>query len=145
MIAVDTNILVYAHRNEPAEHDAAASLIKGLAEGAVEWSIPWPCLYEFFSVVTNRRIWKSVASTPTEAFAQLEAWTDSPSLRLLAETSESLVILRELADRPRVTGAIIHDARIAALCVAHGVAELVSADRDFSMFPKLRVRVFPGA
>ena len=31
----------------------------------------------------------------------------------------------------------VHDARIAALCLAHGVRELWTADRDFSRFAKL--------
>jgi predicted nucleic acid-binding protein len=34
----------------------------------------------------------------------------------------------------------VHDARIAALCLSHGVYELWSGDRDFSRFPALRVR-----
>jgi predicted nucleic acid-binding protein len=34
----------------------------------------------------------------------------------------------------------VHDARIAALCVQHGVRELYSADRDFSRFPQIAVR-----
>lgn len=140
MIALDTNILVYAHRREPAEHDAAAQLVKSLAEGTVAWAIPWPCLYEFFSVVTNRRIWKAAASSPSQAFAQIAEWLASPSLRLLSEIPDSFAALRELADKPRITGPLIHDARIAALCVAHGVAELVSADRDFSLFPEVTVR-----
>jgi predicted nucleic acid-binding protein len=40
----------------------------------------------------------------------------------------------------RVTGAKVHDARIAALCLSHGVSELWSADRDFSRFPDLKTR-----
>lgn len=57
MLAVDTNMLVYAHRREASEHAVAAELLRGLAEGAQSWAIPWPCVYEFFSVVTNPRIW----------------------------------------------------------------------------------------
>ena len=34
----------------------------------------------------------------------------------------------------------VHDARIAAICVAHGVEELYTRDRDFSIFPELRTR-----
>jgi predicted nucleic acid-binding protein len=34
----------------------------------------------------------------------------------------------------------VHDARIAALCLQHGVRELWSADRDFNRFPALRTR-----
>ena len=35
--------------------------------------------------------------------------------------------------------AVVHDARIAALCLYHGVRVLWSADRDFSRFPGLAV------
>ena len=58
MIAGDTNLLVYAHRRESRLHEAASSLLRGLAEGNDVWAIPWPCCYEFLSVVTNPRIWK---------------------------------------------------------------------------------------
>jgi predicted nucleic acid-binding protein len=37
----------------------------------------------------------------------------------------------------RIAGPRVHDARIAALCLAHGVRELWTADRDFSRFPSL--------
>ena len=30
--------------------------------------------------------------------------------------------------------------RIAAICIAHGVEELLTRDRDFSLFPELRTR-----
>jgi predicted nucleic acid-binding protein len=64
MIAVDTNLLVYAHRRESRYHGACSALIRSLAEGDARWAIPWPCVFEFFSVVTNPRIWKDAASTP---------------------------------------------------------------------------------
>ncbi len=139
MIAVDTNILVYAHRRETAEHAPAFKLVKQLAEGADAWAIAWPCIYEFFSVVTNTRIWKSKASTPATAWAQIAAWTAAPTLRLLHETAEFLPILERLVNRPRIRGAMVHDARIAALCLAHGVDVLWSRDRDFSLFPQLKI------
>lgn len=140
MLAVDTNILVYAHRRETAEHTAATAVIRSLAEGAQPWAVPWPCLYEFFSVVTHPKIWRDVASTPSQAWAQVEAWLGSPSLRLLGETPEFGRLLARFLDRPRVRGGIVHDARVAALCVAHGVEELLTRDRDFSLFEELRTR-----
>ena len=139
MRAVDTNVLVYAHRKEATEHLQASALIRALAEGAEAWAIPWPCIYEFFSVVTNARIFRDAASTPEQAWAQLAAWFGSPSLRLLGETPEQPRILADLAQRPRVRGPVIHDARIAALCIAHGVEALLSRDRDFALFPELRI------
>lgn len=89
---------------EPREHAAAADLLRALAGGTHPWSIPWPCVYEFFSVVTNARIWKQAASTPAQAWAQLRAWMGSPSLALLAETEGFSETLAELALRPRVRG-----------------------------------------
>jgi hypothetical protein len=111
-----------------------------LARGSRPWAIPWPCIYEFFSVVTHPRIWKEAASTPAQAWAQIVAWTDSPSLTLLAESEEFRDHLRAFVLRPRVRGPVIHDARVAAICLAHGVEVLLTRDRDFSLFSELVVR-----
>ena len=64
MIAVDTNLPVYAHRRESRAHAAAQSVMRTLAEGDAPWAIPRPCRYEFPSVVTNHRIWKGDATPP---------------------------------------------------------------------------------
>lgn len=140
MLAVDTNILVYAHRREAREHVRAAQVVRELAEGRASWAIPWPCVFEFFSVVTNTRIWRQAASEPAQAVAQIEAWTNSPSVRVIGETEGFWSVLRELLERPRVRGSIAHDARIAAICLAHGIEALLTRDRDFSLFPELVVR-----
>ncbi len=88
-------------------------------------------------MVTHPRIWKEAASTPDEAWLQLEAWFGSPTLRLLGETDGFAAVLAGLVRRPRVRGPIVHDARVAALCLAHGVETLLTRDRDFSLFPEL--------
>lgn len=140
MIAVDTNVLVYAHRRESRVHEPARATLRELAEGTRPWAIPWPCCYEFFSVVTNRRIWRGAQSTPDQAWSQLRVWMDSPSNRLLAETSDFMGILEGLLLRPRVRGPVVHDARVAAICLAHGIEELLTRDRDFGLFPELKTR-----
>ena len=61
-------------------------------------------------------------------------------VRLLGESSAHLDILDRLLTTGRVTGPKVHDARIAAICIGHGVSELWTADRDFSYFPELRTR-----
>lgn len=138
MIALDTNLLVYAHRAENPFHAAAFDLVKQLAEGRVSWAIPWSCLHEFFGVVTNRRIF--AVPTPVEvALDQIDAWMSSPALILLAENEQHWPQLRELISNAKLQGSMVHDARIAAICLSHGVRELWSADRDFSRFPRLRV------
>ena len=140
MIAFDTNILVYAHRREVLLGDAAHALVVGLAEGERPWAIPWPCCYEFLSVATNRRIWQQQASTPQEAWAQMRAWAASPSNRMIGETDGFFEVLERFVARPNVTGALVHDARVAAICVAHGVEALLTRDRDFTIFAELRTR-----
>ena len=140
MLAVDTNLLVYAHRREVVEHPQASQLLRELAEGSSAWAIPWPCIFEFFAIVTNRRIWRDRASTPEQAWAQIESWIASPSLRLLTETPGLPELLAGLLVRPRVRGGVVHDARIAAICLTHGVEALLTRDRDFSLFGELPTR-----
>ena len=139
MIAVDTNVLVQAHREDASFHDRAHRRVKELAEGRALWAIPWPCVHEFLAIVTHRRIFDP--PTPrARALGQVEAWLESPSLVLLAEGEGYWPNLRALVEGGRIEGPRVHDARIAALCVGHGVGELWSADRDFSRFPDLPVR-----
>ena len=139
MTAVDTNILVYAHRAEMPWHREAERCVRTLAEGAASWAIPWPCVHEFLSVVTNRRAFR----TPTPrnlAVAQVEKWRASPSLVLLAEGEGYWNFLCDLLVRGDIVGPKVHDARIAALCQLHGIDELWTADRDFNRFPSLKTR-----
>jgi toxin-antitoxin system PIN domain toxin len=139
VIGVDTNVLVYAHRMDSEWHPPAAASVKTLAEGTAAWAIPWPCVHEFLAIVTHPRIFRT--PTPlTAALDQIAAWLGSPSLVLLAETDGYFTTLNGLVTSAKVAGPRVHDARIAALCLHHAVRELWSADRDFSMFPALRVR-----
>ena len=139
MIAVDTNMLVYAHRRESTFHVQARQAMVTLASSGSAWAIPWPCLHEFYGVVTNVRAFKP-ASTGIEASAQLSDWLASPSLVLLHESAKHWATLHALLVGGRVVGGQVHDARIAAICLEHGVREFWSADRDFNRFPELKVR-----
>jgi toxin-antitoxin system PIN domain toxin len=138
VIAVDTNILVYAHRDDSPFHTIAKRCVSDLAEGTAAWAIPWPCIHEFLSTVTRPRLFNP--PTPlVEALDQVESWLESPTLVLLAESDQHWPQLRSLLTSGRVTGGRVHDARIAALCQQHGVRELWSADRDFGWFSGLTV------
>lgn len=139
MIAVDTNLLVYAHREDSAWHPQAYEIIRSLAEGASPWAIPWPCIHEFLAITTHTRIFSPPTSL-AKAIDQLDAWLESPNLHLLSEQPEAWDSLRPLLVASKTTGPVVHDARIAALCLQHGIRELWTADRDFSRFRDLRVR-----
>jgi len=68
-----------------------------------------------------------------------DAWLEAPSLVRLAEDADYRTVLRTLVREGRIAGPR-PDARVAALCLTHSARELWTADRDFSMFPALRVR-----
>ena len=139
MIAVDTNLLVYAHREDSEFHRAARERIESLRNTPATWAVPWPCVHEFLAIVTHARIYDP--PTPLEtAFAAVDAWGAAGNLEFLAESPGYLPKLRELARAARLKGARIHDARVAALCLHHGITELWTADRDFSPFPRLKTR-----
>jgi hypothetical protein len=137
MIAVDTNILVYAHRRDSPFHAAARQCVAGLAEGRAVWALPWPCVHEFIGIVTHPRIY-GMPTPLAQAIDQVDAWLESPQLQLLAESGEHWPTLKPLLLAARVAGPQVHDARIAALCLQHGVRELWTADRDFGRYAPLR-------
>ena len=139
MIAVDTNILIYAHREDSTFHEAAADAVRGLAEGGEDWAIPWPCLHEFLAIATHPRIYDPPTALE-DALLQVECWLEAPRLRLIGESSGYWGVLRGALESGKVIGPRVHDARIAALCVHHGVEELWSADRDFTRMGGIKVK-----
>lgn len=139
MIAVDTNVLVAASRDDAPGHELAWPAIAALAEAPVAWAIPWPCVHEFLAIVTHPRIFDPPTSLEL-ALDQVDAWNESPSLVVLAETINYWPQLRTVLAGSDVIGPRVHDARIAALCLVHGIEELWTQDRDFSRFPSLKTR-----
>lgn len=139
MIVVDTQILVYSVRGDAPHHQEALDCVRRLAEGNRPWGMTWTNVHEFLGIVTHPRIYIPPTSL-ADALRQVRGWMASPAFRALAEPPGYLEHLEVLATEGRVKGPRVHDARIAALCRAHGVRELWSADRDFSRFPGLLVR-----
>ncbi len=138
MIAVDTNILVYAHRTDAPQHLAARKALESLAADHL-WGLPWPAAVEYLAVVTSPA--RFADPTPLEvALAQIEALARTPSAVVLVEAADALTPFAQLVRSSHATSRTIYDARIAALCLSHGVRELWTADRDFARFPKLRTR-----
>ena len=137
LIAIDTNIIVYAHRRDCAFHNSARKALDVLASASERWAIPWPCIHEFYAVVTNAKAYVP-PSTPSEALDQIEALFESPSLVLLSETDRHWTVLSDIVKKTQVRAIKVHDAKIAAICLQHGVRELWSADRDFSRFTGLK-------
>ncbi len=136
MIAIDTNILIYVHREDFPQHRAAKAALDDLHMSQLNWAIPVVCIHEFLSQVTGFR----APYTPTPvatAFKQIRAWMESPTLSLLQPTEQHVEVLEKVVMQGQARGGQIHDARVAAICLEHGVRELWTADRDFARFSQL--------
>ena len=110
-----------------------------LVEGRSAWAIPWHCIIEFIAMVTHPRIYQP-PSRLNVALEQVRSWLESPSLVLLSEMTGFFPTLATTLSQAGVVGPRVHDARIAALCIHHGVTTLYTADRDFSRFARLHTR-----
>jgi uncharacterized protein len=139
MIAVDTNVLIYAHHSEAPEHSAAKAALTRLAQSPGGWAIPMPCLHEFLAVTTGPAFGKR--RTPVEvAFETVHAWTSHSACVVLTERDGHLNTLEALCLRAGIVGGAMHDARIAAICLSHNVQEFWTCNRDFGQFPDLVTR-----
>ena len=64
---------------------------------------------------------------------------ESSSLRLIGEAGQYWEGLKSTFLLGKLRGAMVHDARIHAICRVPGVRELWSADRDFSRMQGLKI------
>lgn len=139
MIAIDTNILIYAHRPAAPEFERAVTAVTRLADSGQPFALPWPVIHEFLGTVTSQR--KLAQGTPMDvAMATIRDFTELSQCHVIGEGLDHFETLAALIREADIRGPRIHDARIAAICLAHGVRELWTADRDFSRFPRLRTR-----
>jgi hypothetical protein len=138
MKAFDTNVLAYAEMTESPYHSRALQILTEAAQGAAAWAIPWPCIYEMLRVVTHPRAYRVPLATDV-ALQDLKNILSSPSLILLSETPLHATMLDTVVRQSGAKGNLMHDAHIAALCLEHGVSELVTGDRDFARFSGLRI------
>jgi uncharacterized protein len=139
MIALDTNLLIYAHRREMGRGEIAVQAIEKLANQSEPWGIPTPCVAEFCAVASNAKVFAQ-PSTRAQLADQVAQWANAPAFRWLHTTDMHWAQLLSLANTGDITGGQYHDARIAAICIENGVREFWTADRDFSRFPALKTR-----
>lgn len=133
MIAVDTNILVYAHREELPKHAPARDRLVSLAEGHRRWAIPVFCLGEFLRVTTHPRLFDPPFAVE-EACEALNRFLQSPSLLILNPGERYWPLLAEAMREADAVGNLAFDAQVVAVCREYGVASLLTEDRDFDRF-----------
>jgi len=133
VIAVDTNVLVFAHREELPEHERALRWLRHLATGVVPWALPIFCVGEFFRVVTHSRVF-APPSTLVQAIDAMRGLRTSTSLRVLNPGAQFPRLFEEMLQQADARGNLVFDAQIAALCREHGVDRILTMDRDFARF-----------
>ena len=139
MIAVDTNILVYAHREELPQHSAAMTRLTELAEADAPWGVPIFCIGEFVRVVTHPKLFHP-PYTANEACEALDRLLESPSLRLLFPGQAFLSLFEDAVHEANAIGNLVFDAQIVAVCRESGVSSFLTEDRDFARFPRFSIQ-----
>ena len=139
MIAVDTNVLIYAHRSEFDEHDAARHALTDLAQGSLPFGLPGTVVGEFLRVATHPRVLDPPTSRAV-ALGVVDAMLASPRARLLGPTEVYWQLLRGFVDDLRLSGNAVFDAQVAAACLANGFTTILTNDRDFRRFDGIEVR-----
>jgi toxin-antitoxin system PIN domain toxin len=138
MIAVDTNILIYAHRKDAPAHTRAKHAVERLLGGGGQVLLPLHCAVEFYAVVTGRGM-KGQSTPPLAAIAFLESLLGLPNVLLGTDTPNTWARFVTLLRENNISGAHTHDARIAAVCIDYAVEALWSTDRQLSDIPQLKV------
>lgn len=138
MIAIDTNVLVYAHRAETALHDVALNHLTDLCENNQPWALPVPCITEFFRVVTHPKVFNP-PSKLVQALDFAKAVTEAPACRLLKPGKHYLDQFFSVMQEADARGNLVFDAQIVALCREHGVSKILTNDRDFERFRDVSV------
>lgn len=137
MIAIDTNLLVYAHRSATAEHRKARRAIEHASRDRAGWGISFASVSEFWAVVTHPAA-GGRPSTAAEATAFVTALVDAGAALWLPGPGFAERLM-QMADALAVSGPRIFDLQIALSAFDNGARELWTHDASFASVPGLRV------
>lgn len=137
MILVDANVLLYAYQPRAEHHERCRAWVEQAFSGEEPVCLAWVTVLAFLRISTNPRIFEQPLLA-VEAASAVSSWLERPSVSVLEAGEQCWEILRRLLVEAQVTGPLVMDAFLAALALENG-ATLVTTDRDFARFPKLKV------
>ena len=137
MIAIDTNLLVYAHRARTGQHARAKRALSRAARSSAGWGVAAAVLPEFWSVVTHPTA-AGGPSTPAQAAAFLRALTDAGAIIWLPGPGFGGRLV-QMARALHVTGPRVFDLQIAMTAFEGGATQLWTHDAAFVTVPGLSV------
>ena len=135
MIAVDTNLLVYAHRSGLPEHRQAQRAVEKACGNPKGWAIPAFCAAEFWAVVTH----PSGSPRPSKA-AEAQGFLAelcAAGAKVLYPREGFMERLTRLASDLKIEGPRIFDLQIALVSFEGGASEIWTHDRHFVSLPGL--------
>ena len=139
MLAVDTNVLVYAADADSPFHAACLAWLERQRGRADAWYTTWAILYEFLRVTTHPRVMRRPWNV-SEAWGFVRALLASPGLGVLVATQRHANVAEQvIAELPHLAGNLLHDAHTAILMREHGIRQICTRDTDFHRFPFLKV------
>ena len=139
MLAVDTNVLVYAADADSQFHAPCRDWLERQRVRPDAWYTTWGILYEFLRVTTHPRIMRRPWSL-LAAWEFVSALLASPGLVLLVSTQRHADVAgKVISELPHLAGNLLHDAHTAILMREHGIGRICARDTDFNQFPFLEV------
>jgi len=139
MIAVDANLLIYAHRSGAPEHSRAREAIERAACDSRGWGMALGTIVEFWSVVTHPSI-PGRPSTAAEALGFIESLAETGGAEIWMPGPGFARRLMQVAAVLKVAGPRIFDLQIALTAFESGAHELWTNDSHFQSIPGLQVR-----
>jgi hypothetical protein len=136
MILVDANVLLYAYQPRAEHHQRCRAWVEQAFSGEEPVCLAWVTVLAFLRISTNPRVFERPLLA-AEAASAVSSWLERPSVSVLEAGEQCWEILRRLLVEAQATGPLVMDAFLAALALENG-ATLVTTDRDFARFPKLK-------
>jgi predicted nucleic acid-binding protein len=137
VIAIDTNLLLYAHRSRTPEHARARKAIARAAGADGGWGIAAASLAEFWAIATHPAS-EGRPSAPAQAAAFVGAFVQAGAQIWLPGPGFGDRLL-QLATDLNVVGARIFDLQIALTAFEGGATDLWTHDARFVKVPGLRL------
>jgi toxin-antitoxin system PIN domain toxin len=138
LILLDVNVLVYAHREDAADHKRFREWLAEMVSRAEPYAVSDLVLSGFLRVVTHPRVFRSPTPLPT-ALQFVEALRGRPNFVALHPGRRHWEIFIDLCRSAGVKGNLVPDAYHAALAIESG-SEWITMDRGFARFPRLKWR-----
>lgn len=138
MILPDVNVLVYAHREDAADHARYREWLEGVLSGPNAYGMSELVLSGFLRVVTHPRIFRE--PTPLARAQEFARAVRAPAHRVAVLPGiRHWEIFTSLLEKSGARGNLVADAFFAAMAIESG-CDWITTDRDFARFPGLRWR-----